>query len=109
MTLAARDLRRGRPRLRVVGGAQYTPADRSTWQRAAAAVLACTHELAGHLLEQRWGRVDEVMRERRELLAEMARLKLDVDGRRCLLSLEQAALESEQAILAMMGSAGPSY
>jgi hypothetical protein len=71
----------------------------------AAAVLACTHELARHLLEQRWVRVDEALRERRELLEGMARMPLDTDGRRCLVSLEQAALESEQAILSMMGSA----
>ena len=32
------------------------------------AVLACTHELTQHLLEQRWGRVVEAMSERRELL-----------------------------------------
>jgi hypothetical protein len=68
------------------------------WRRVAAAVLACTRELGRHLMQQRWGRVDEAMEERRELLILMKRMYLDADGRRCLLSLEQAAHESEIAI-----------
>ena len=40
----------------------------SDWRRVASAVLACTHELTDHLLEQRWGRVRRSLRERRELL-----------------------------------------
>lgn len=71
------------------------------WRRVAAAVLGCTRELGRHLMQQRWGRVDEAMEERRELLVLMKRMHLDVDGRRCLLSLEQAAHESELAIAAM--------
>ena len=99
----------GRPQLRLVRGtAKAVDAD-PAWQRVAAAVLACTHELLRHLLEQRWVRVDEALRERRELLDGMARLPLDADGRRCLRSLRQAALESEQAVLAMMGTARQSY
>ena len=43
------------------------------------------------------------MRERRELLAWLARLPLDGEGRRCLRALDQAAAESEAAIAAMMG------
>lgn len=105
MTLPARDNERPRPQLRLVHGSARPAPGQAAWQRVAAAILACTHELARHLLEQRWVRVDEALRERRELLEGMARLPLDVDGRRCLLSLEQAALESEQAILSMMGSA----
>jgi hypothetical protein len=41
------------------------------------------------------------MDERRELLVLMKRMYLDADGRRCLLSLEQAAHESELAVAAM--------
>jgi hypothetical protein len=109
MTLAARDSVRGRPQLRLVRGSLQTAADQAPWQRVAAAVLGCTHELTQHLLDQRWVRVDEALSERRALLEGMARLRLDADGRRCLLSLEQAALESERAILAMLGSARRSY
>ena len=102
MTLLARDNVRGRPQLRLVHGS-FQPAKAPTeWQRVAAAVLACTHELSRHLLEQRWVRVDETIRERRELLANMALMSLDAEGRRCLLSLDQAAEESEVAITAMM-------
>jgi hypothetical protein len=109
VTLSARDIVRGRPQLRLVQGSARPVGTAASWQRVAAAVLACTHELGRHLLEQRWVRVDEALRERRELLEGMARMALDADGRRCLLSLEQAALESERAILAMMGSARGSY
>jgi hypothetical protein len=80
--------------LRPVGSAAAAP----EWRRVAAAVLACTRELGRHLMQQRWGRVDEAMEERRELLILMKRMYLDADGRRCLLSLEQAAHESELAI-----------
>jgi hypothetical protein len=47
--------------------------------------------------------VVEAMSERRELLACMAALPLDVEGRRSLLSLQQATAESEDALHAMMG------
>jgi hypothetical protein len=75
------------------------------WRRVAAAVLGCTRELGRHLMQQRWGRVDEAMEERRELLLLMKRMCLDADGRRCLLSLEQAAHESELAVAAMINRA----
>jgi hypothetical protein len=71
------------------------------WRRVAAAVLACTRELGRHLMQQRWSRVDEAMDERRELLVLMKRMYLDIDGRRCLLSLEQATHESELAVAQM--------
>jgi hypothetical protein len=105
VTLAAREHGRGRPQLRLVRGAFSPVVSPADWQRVASAVLACTHELARHLLDQRWVRVDEVIRERRELIDGMSSMPLDADGRRCLLSLSQAADESEQAIRAMAGMA----
>jgi hypothetical protein len=107
MTLVARETHRGRPQLRLVRGSFQPVANPAEWRRVARAVLACTHELARHLLDQRWVRVDEVLRERRELLAAMDQMPLDADGRRCLVSLGQAADESELAISAMMGSPAP--
>jgi hypothetical protein len=75
MTLTAHDNPRGRPRLTVVRGTR-TPVTQdpvANWRRLAQAVTACTHELGTFLVEQRWGRVHEVMRERRELLNFMRR------------------------------------
>ena len=46
------------------------------------------------------------MRERRELLTFMQRMDLDTEGRRCLLSLEQATSESESVVNAMCRRAG---
>ena len=108
MTLTALDKPRGRPRLTVVRGtrAPVRQDPSADWRRLAQAVIACTHELGEYLVEQRWGRVNEVMRERRELLTFMQRMELDTDGRRCLLSLEQATSESESAINAMCRRAG---
>ena len=103
MSLVARENFRGRPQLRLVQGSFRPAVSPVEWQRVASAVIACTHELAKHLLEQRWVRVDEALRERRELLDGMSRMPLDIDGRRCLLSLEQAAAESEQAIRQILG------
>lgn len=71
------------------------------WRRVAAAILACTRELGRHLMQQRWGRAEEAMEERRELLDLLKRMHLDADGRRCLLSLQQAARESELAVETM--------
>jgi hypothetical protein len=71
------------------------------WRRVAAAVLACTRELGRHLMKQRWGRVEEALEERRELLVHLHGLRLDAEGRRCLLSLEQAAHESDVAVAAI--------
>jgi hypothetical protein len=103
MTLPAREPPRGRPKLTVVRG---TPGpvprnDMSDWRRIAAAVLACTHELTQHLAQRRWGRVEEAMNERRELLTWFSRLPLDGEGRRSLNALAQAAAESDSAIFAM--------
>ena len=83
--------------LRPAGFAERAP----EWRRVAAAVLACTRELGRHLMQQRWGRIDEAMEERRELLILMKRMYLDADGRRCLLALEQATHESELVIAAL--------
>jgi hypothetical protein len=106
MTLPACVSRRGRPRLTVVRGTRGpTSGDpASDWRRLARAVVACTHELGHHLVERRWGRVDEAIRERRELLAGLAGLPLDADGRSCLRSLTEAAAESDAAIAAMLGA-----
>ena len=106
MSQPAREIPRGRPRLTVVRGTRAPVAREpsSDWRRVASAVLACTHELTSHMLEQRWGRVQEAMSERRELLEWLARLPLDTEGRRCLLSLTQAADEAEEAIASMMGA-----
>ena len=94
----------GRPHLRVVGGTRMPlPRDPATdWRRVARAIIACTYELAQHLVEHRWSRVDEAMRERRELLAGFERLPLDAEGRSCLRSLIQAADESECALALMI-------
>ncbi|HKU89802.1 MAG TPA: hypothetical protein VJP84_08405 [Steroidobacteraceae bacterium] len=100
MTFTARDNLRGRPRLTVVRGTHVPVAQdpSADWRRLAQAIIACTHELGEYLVEQRWGRVQEVMDERRELLTFLQRMELDAEGRRCLLSLEQAIAESESAI-----------
>src|SRR5688572_25146126 len=103
MTLAAHDMGRGRPQLRLVRGS-FSPVVPAEWRNVARAVLACTQELSRHLLDHRWVRVDEALRERRELLDGLARMPLDADGRRCLLALRQAAEESEFAIAQMMNS-----
>lgn len=87
--------------LRPAGFADGAP----EWRRVAAAVLACTRELGRHLMQQRWGRVDEAVEERRELLEVLRRMRLDADGRRCLISLEGAARESELAVAAITGRA----
>jgi hypothetical protein len=95
-----------RPALRLVTSTLRPAAhatDAPEWRRVATAVLSCTRELARHLMQQRWGRVDEAVAERRELLSLMKHMPLDVDGRRCLKSLEQAARESDAAIAAMAG------
>jgi hypothetical protein len=105
VSIAARDIGRGRPQLRLVRGSYRPATEPAAWQRVAAAVIACTHELSRHLLEHRWVRVDEALRERRELLDGMSRMPLDVEGRRCLMSLLQAAQESEQAVYSMMNPA----
>lgn len=79
-----------------------TSAD-SGWRRVASAILASTWDVSRYLREQRWGRVHEELSERRELLGLMRSMQLDVNGRACYRSLDEAALESERAIAAMMG------
>ena len=101
-TSRRRSLRLVSSSLRPIGIPGATP----EWRRVAAAVLACTRDLGRHIMQQRWGRVDEAMDERRELLMLMKRMYLDADGRRCLLSLEQATHESELAVAQMTGRAG---
>ena len=94
-----------RPALRLVASnlrPMSPDSSAAEWRRVAAAVLGCTRELGRHLMQQRWARVDEALEERRELLLFMKRMHLDSDGRRCLLSLEQATHESELAIAAMV-------
>jgi hypothetical protein len=76
----------------------------SGWRRVAAAILASTWDVSRFLCEQRWGRVSEELEERRELLGLMRAMQLDANGRACLRSLDEAALESERAIAAMMGT-----
>ncbi len=97
---------RNRSHLRLVAArcAPVAPAEPdSGWRRVAAAILASTWDVTRHLREQRWGRVNEEMSERRELLGLMRAMQLDANGRSCLRSLDEAALESERAIAAMMG------
>lgn len=95
-----------RPALRLVAS-NLRPAgfvdNAPEWRRVAAAVMTCTRELGRHLLQQRWGRAEEAMDERRELLDLLRRMHLDADGRRCLVSLEEAANESERAVARIMG------
>jgi hypothetical protein len=107
MTLPVRDHLRGKPRLTLVHGTRRDVArdPASDWRRLAQAVTACTQELAQHLVEHRWGRVDEAIQERRELLAGIARLPLDGEGRSCLRALTQATEESEAAIVLMIRGA----
>ena len=73
------------------------------WRRVASAILASTWDVTRFMREQRWGRVHEEISERRELIGFMRSLQLDANGRAALRALDQAALESERAIAAMMG------
>lgn len=108
MSASAPATRGARPHLRLVSST-LQPIRRyrlvEDWRRVAAAVTACTNDLSDELREQRWGNVDECLRERRELLEMLARMTLDTDGRRCLVSLQQAVDESERAVRSMMGTA----
>jgi hypothetical protein len=108
MSAGASVSRGTRPHLRLVSST-LQPLKRmriiEDWRRVAAAVTACTNDLSLQLREQRWGNVDEALRERRELLTMLSRMSLDTEGRRSLVSLEQAIDESERAISQMMGTA----
>jgi hypothetical protein len=97
---------RHRPQLRLVSStlAQVSPAEsESGWRRVAAAIIASTWDVSRYVREQRWGRVHEEISERRELLHFMRVLQLDANGRAALRALDEAAVESERAIAAMMG------
>ncbi|HYJ41023.1 MAG TPA: hypothetical protein VEW08_09545 [Steroidobacteraceae bacterium] len=72
------------------------------WRRVADAILASTWDVTRFLSQKRWGRVHEELSERRELLGLMRSMKLDANGRSCFRSLDEAAVESERAIAAMM-------
>ena len=77
----------------------------SGWRSIASAILASTWDVTRYLREQRWGRVQEEISERRELLGFMRAMQLDVNGKAALRALDQAAVESERAIAGMMGEA----
>jgi hypothetical protein len=97
---------RHHPHLRLVRSslAPVAPAEPDCgWRRVAEAILASTWDVMRFLREQRWGRVHEEMSERRELLGLMRSMQLDANGRACFRSLDEAAVESERAIAAMMG------
>jgi hypothetical protein len=94
------------PRLRLVRSSLRPLASAATdsgWRRVADAIMASTSDVTRHLRELRWGRVHEEISERRELLGLMRSMQLDANGRACFRSLDEAALESERAIAAMMG------
>jgi len=94
------------PHLRLVRSSLQPVAPASPdvgWRRVAAAILASTWDVTRFMREQRWGRVHEELSERRELLGLMRSMQLDAYGRACYRSLDEAALESERAIAAMMG------
>jgi hypothetical protein len=94
------------PHLRLVSSSlqPVSPAEPDAgWRRVATAILTSTWNVSRYLREQRWGRVHEEISDRRELIGFMRSLQLDANGRAALRALDQAALESERAIAAMMG------
>ena len=94
------------PHLRLVRSSLHPVAPSEAdagWRRVASAILASTWDVTRFMREQRWGRVHEEISERRELIGFMRSLQLDANGRAALRALDQAALESERAIAAMMG------
>jgi hypothetical protein len=96
---------RHHPHLRLVRSTlqPVTPTEPDAgWRRVASAILASTSDVMRFLREQRWGKVHEELSERRELLGLMRSMQLDANGRACCRSLDEAALESERAIAAMM-------
>ena len=97
---------RHHPHLRLVRSSLHPVAPSEAdagWRRVASAILASTWDVTRFMREQRWGRVHEELSERRELLGLMRSMQLDAHGRACYRSLDEAALESERAIAAMMG------
>ncbi|HEY6126156.1 MAG TPA: hypothetical protein VIV63_16000 [Steroidobacteraceae bacterium] len=106
MSTSASQTARMRPHLRLVSStlAPVSPAAADCgWRRVAAAIVACTWDATRYMRDQRWGRVEEELTDRRELLGLMRSMELDANGRSCLRSLDEAALESERAIATMMG------
>jgi hypothetical protein len=96
---------RHHPHLRLVHSSLHPVAPSeadSGWRRVASAILASTWDVSRYLREQRFGRVHEELSERRELLGLMRAMQLDANGRLALRALDEAALESERAITAMM-------
>ena len=94
------------PHLRLVRSSlsPVAPPEADTgWRRVATAILTSTWNVSRYLREQHWSRVHEEISERRELLGFMRAMQLDANGRAALRALDQAALESERAIAAMMG------
>jgi hypothetical protein len=106
MSIKASSAHSARPHLRLVRSSLSPvapPEGDTAWRRVATAILTSTWNVSRYLREQRWGRVHEEISERRELLGFMRAMQLDVNGRAALCALDQAALESERAIAAMMG------
>ena len=96
----------GHRHLRLVASslAPVAPPEADTgWRRVAVAILASTWNVSKYLREQRWGRVQEEISERRELLGYMRAMNLDAIGRSALRALDEAAIESERAIATMLG------
>jgi hypothetical protein len=106
MSVNALPVQSRHPHLRLVRSSLSPMAPPETdagWRRVATAILTSTWNVSRYLREQRWGRVHEEISERRELLGFMRAMQLDANGRAALRALDQAALESERAIAAMMG------
>jgi len=106
MSVNALPVQSRHPHLRLVRSSLSPKAPPETdagWRRVATAILTSTWNVSRYLHEQRWGRVHEEISERRELLGFMRAMHLDANGRAALRALDEAALESERAIAAMMG------
>jgi len=106
MSVNALPVQSRHPHLRLVRSSLSPMAPPETdagWRRVATAILTSTWNVSRYLREQRWGRVHEEISERRELLGFMRAMQLDANGRAALRALDEAALESERAIAAMMG------
>ena len=106
MSVPASQARSHRPHLRLVSSTLAPVAPSAAdcgWRRVATAIVASTWDVSRFVREQRWSRVHEELNDRRELLGLMRAMELDVNGRSCLRSLDEAAVESERAIAAMMG------
>ena len=105
MSVNALPVQSRHPHLRLVRSSlsPMAPETDAGWRRVATAILTSTWNVSRYLREQRWGRVHEEISDRRELIGFMRSLPLDANGRAALRALDQAALESERAIAAMLG------